>query len=197
MSFLYKSGAGLNWRPGKFQETRFSGVGPVLLEPDAQLYQLCGARERGRDSAALQGSQDTPPNAQMVLPGHILPGCHQALQFPRFPFSLRADVSLMPTCPSRRGMSHAALCGWGVMVPTQQQDPHADWGVCAHALGSEEISWSKLVHSALSCSEVSFEPGSYSKMCSRSEFSLATMGFHSKNDRSNLSQIEWFLQQVT
>lgn len=43
-------------------------MGPVLLEPVAQLCLLCGAREGGRDAAAIQGSQDIPPRAQTVLP---------------------------------------------------------------------------------------------------------------------------------
>lgn len=48
MCFLYKGGAGLNWRPGKFQEARFH-----LWALLSCCWNLCGARGGGRDAQAL------------------------------------------------------------------------------------------------------------------------------------------------
>lgn len=46
------------------------------------------------------------------------------------------------------------------------------WGLCAHTLGSEDISWPKPTQCKVFCSEVSLEPGSFSKTCPRAEFPL-------------------------
>lgn len=108
MSFLYKGGAGLNWRPGKFQVARFSAMGHVLLEPVAQLCQLCGAREGGRDSAAFQGSQDMPPCAQMVLPEDTYSlVATKHFSFPLSPFAWRV---MFPWCQHALMRRNASCC---------------------------------------------------------------------------------------
>lgn len=103
----------------------------------------------------------------------------------------------MPTCPSCRGRSHAVLC-----VIERRICSTARFLCRPRALCSCTWEWRCFLVQThpqykVRCSEVSLEPGSYSKMCSGSEFPLNAMGFHNKNDRSNLSQVEWFLQQAT
>lgn len=192
MSFLYKSRAGLSWRPGKFQEARFSATGPVLLEPVAQLCLLCGAREDGRDAAALQGSQDMPPCAQMVLPEDA--SSLAATKHCSFSFSPLPSGLIFPWC------LHVPHAGEGIMLHGVVEEtwyllgskiPMQTWGSALIHLG--DPSWSSLTHSKISCSDVFLEPEATQIHLQDLNSSLTAVGFHSKSDRNNLSQMEWFL----
>lgn len=101
--------------------------------------------------------------------------------------------ALLSCCLSQRGARGGGREGGEIL---QHSSVGEGWGLCAHTLGNEDIFWPKITHCKAFCWEVSLEPGSYSETCPRFEFPFTARDFHSASDRSNLSQIEWFLQQA-